>query len=195
MISDEKNRPSEYGPETPVPIFQHRWEFERLLDLYKERKPKRVLEVGTYHGGTLYHWLTNAAPNATIVTLDSYAVGVDNRALYPEWVRDDVNLHVLSADSHASETALEVGRFGPFDWIFIDAGHYYGEVLRDWELYAPMAAPGGIVSLHDIQTPGPNHPEIEVDRLWRELQAQGYITQELIANLANGWGGIGIVHL
>jgi predicted O-methyltransferase YrrM len=191
----EKNRCLDYGPPAPVPVFQHVWELSRLLDLYKQRKPKRVLEVGTYHGGTLYHWLQNAVKGAMVISLDSYAVGVDNRAMYPDWTPGGVTLHALCGDSHATETALEVGRFGPFDWIFIDAGHYYNEVEKDWDIYGQMAAEGAVVVLHDISPPHPNHPEIEVNKLWREIQARGYVTQELIASPTQDWGGLGIVYL
>ena len=49
-----------YGPPTPVPIFQWEREFEVLLELYRRETPAAVLEIGTYHGGTLFHWLRNA---------------------------------------------------------------------------------------------------------------------------------------
>jgi len=190
-----KTRCLDYGPKAPVAVFQHIWELTALLDLYKQRKPKRVLEIGTYHGGTLYHWLQNAAKGATIVSVDSYAVGVDNRDLYLDWTPPNIKLVALCGDSHAPDTGLEVWRYGPFDWIFIDAGHYYAEVAKDWDIYSQMAAPGAVVAFHDISPPHPNHPEIEVQKLWREIQAQGYVTQELIASPTQDWGGIGLVYL
>ncbi len=189
------SRKLDYGPESPVPIFQHEGEFAALLDFYVERNPKRVLEVGTFHGGTLYHWLKNAARNATIISIDSYAVGVDNRELYGEWVPQGVTLRALCGDSQDVELALEAWRSGPFDWIFIDAGHYYHEVKADWETYRKMVADDGVIVLHDILPPSSAHPEIEVNRLWREIQAEGLVTQELIADPGTDWGGLGIVYV
>ncbi len=191
-VVEQAERPLDYGPAAAAPIFQHVWEFSELLRLYRECAPRRVLEIGTYHGGTLYHWLQQARPPVTVVSVDSYAVGVDNRALYPAWTPDGVTLHALCADSHAAETVAMVAAFGPFDWCFIDAGHYYPEVRADWDLYRPLVRPGGIVAFHDILT-SPQHPEIEVERLWREIQRAGYVTQELVADPAAIWGGIGVV--
>lgn len=192
-ITREVDRSSEYGPETPVKIFQREWEFSTLLRLYKKRKPKRVLEIGTYHGGTLYHWLTAHAPEV-VVQVDSFAMGVDNRSLFAEWKKAKTELVSIVADSTNPETVDLVEPFGPFDWIWIDAGHYEHEVRADWSNYGPLAAPQAVACFHDILT-HPGHPEIEVERLWREIQHQGYVTQELVANARADWGGIGVVYL
>lgn len=183
-----------YGPPTPVPIFQWEAEFSVALELYRRVRPESVLEVGTYHGGTLYHWLQNAGPGARLMSVDSYGVGVDNRHLYDEWVPDGVELRVIAGDSHAVETVEQVITSAPFDWVFIDAGHYYNEVLADWRLYRPMVAEGGVVLFHDILPPTLAHPEIEVARLWEEIKAE-YPCLEIVADQTAEWGGIGIVLL
>ena len=183
-----------YGPETPVSIFQWEAEFAVALELYRRVRPESVLEVGTYHGGTLYHWLRNAAPGTRITTLDSYGVGVDNRHLYREWLPPNVQLTVLEGDSNSEETAREVEGNAPFDWVFIDAGHYYHEVLADWTLYGPMISEGGVCLFHDILPPSPEHPEIEVAQLWEEIKTEHHCL-EIVANRDASWGGIGIVLL
>ena len=183
-----------YGPPTPVPIFQWEAEYSVALELYRRVHPESVLEVGTYHGGTLYHWLTNARPGTRVVSVDSYAVGVDNRHLYDEWVPDGVELTVLCGDSHAAETVEEVSKHAPFDWCFIDAGHYYDEVLADWNAYRPFVAEYGVVLFHDILPPTLAHPEIEVARLWEEIKAE-YPCLEIVADQTAEWGGIGVVLL
>src|SRR3990167_10103182 len=121
---------SDYGPAAPVQIFQHEAEFSALLDLYRERKPRRVLEIGSYHGGTLYHWLTNAQPGAFVVSLDTYTAA-DNRHLYAGWVPDEVTLRVVRGDSRDALIVETVRDFAPYDWLFIDAGHWYPEVKSD----------------------------------------------------------------
>ncbi len=106
------------GPPAPVPILQWTAEFEVLLDLYRRLEPADVLEVGTYHGGTLYHWLQNTSrPGARIVTVDSYAVGVDNRDLYDGWIVNDTRLAVVAGDSHAETTLAQVQTLGPYDFV------------------------------------------------------------------------------
>lgn len=181
-----------YGPQAPVPIYQWEAEFEQLLRLYVKRKPKRVLEIGTYHGGTLYHWLQNAQPGTAVVSVDNYVAGVDNRALYSAWCPPRVLCHTVAADSNDEETAKVVRLMGPYDWIWIDADHLYESVRRDWELYSPMCNPGGVVCFHDILPPSVAFPTYGVNVLWDELKAR-YRTEEFIADPKALWGGIGVV--
>ena len=187
------------GLETPVPLLQKHVEFRALLNLYQERKPKRVLEIGTFHGGTLYHWLRQATTGAVVVSVDSYAVGADNRHLYPEWVPAGVRLHVIGGDSRSPETIAQVAAQAPFDWCFVDADHSYEAVADDWRNYRPMVR--GVLCLHDIIA-----AHVGVPHLWREIQRQGYLTQELVGPHQPGepewglrpdtpWGGIGLVYL
>ncbi len=181
------------GPPSPVRIYQWEKEFEVLLELYRRQHPVNVLEVGTYHGGTLYHWLQNAWGGTTVVSLDSYAVGVDNRPLYKQWVPVGVELVVLEGNSNTITTASEVAAYSPFDWVMIDAGHFLEEVTRDWQLYRPMVRHGGMLVLHDILT-HPAWPSIEVGQLWEKIKAE-YMTFEIVADRNAEWGGLGVVLL
>jgi predicted O-methyltransferase YrrM len=171
-----------------VPCLQREAEFTQLLDLYRERKPMRVLEIGTYFGGTLYHWLQNAQPGALVVSVDSYATPVDNRHLYDEWTPDDVTLHVVEGDTHAPSTLAEVREYSDsYDWIFIDAGHRYEEVKNDWEVFGSLVADGGLVCFHDILYPS-------VNRLWLEIRREPFVVaHEIISDPTTEWHGIGCV--
>ncbi len=182
------------GPPAPVSILQWEAEFAVLLELYRRLQPSNVLEVGTYHGGTLFHWLQNTArPGAVVVSVDSYAVGVDNRHLYDDWNPGHLNLYVIEGDSHDDATLRKVDAHGPYDFVLVDAGHYYKEVKRDWELYRPMVRPGGLMCFHDILT-HPSWPSIEVGRLWDEIK-KDHLTFEIVADRNAEWGGIGVVLL
>ncbi len=179
------------GPPAPVPILQWEKEFSVLLGLYRRLDPARVLEIGTYHGGTLYHWLQNSS-GRTIVSVDSYSVGVDNRRLYDDW-NDLSELVVIEGNSHDETTVEQVRRRAPYDFVMIDAGHYYNEVKKDWELYRPMVNHSGLMCFHDILT-HPAWPSIEVGRLWDEIK-QDHLTFEIVADRQAEWGGIGVVLL
>jgi predicted O-methyltransferase YrrM len=183
-----------YGPPTPVPIFQWEQEFTQLLDVYRELAPRRVLEVGSYFGGSLFHWLQNAPEGSTVVSVDSYAVGVDNRHLYSDWVPDGVTLQVIVGRSAAENTVVQAKAWAPYDFIFIDAGHYYTEVKADWEAYLPLAQKGAVVAFHDILPPTPVWPEIQVAQLWAEIK-EDFETEEFVADRDADWGGIGVVRL
>lgn len=183
-----------YALGNPVPLYQHDSEFEALLDIYRDHQPRRVLEIGSYHGGSLYHWLRNAPPGAHVVSVDTYTAA-DNRDQYPEWIPEGVELTVIQGDSADPAIVAAVARLGPYDWIFIDAGHLLPEVTADWENYRPLTADGGIVAFHDILPPNEYHPEIQVAPLWDEIKAEYPRTGEIVQNRYAPWGGIGVVRL
>lgn len=191
----EEGTAEPYGPLAPVPILQHREEFQQALCLYQDRAPARVLELGTYTGGTLFWWLQEAAQGATVVSLDRYLPEhPDNRDQYASWVPEGVTLHTLQGDSHALATRAKVAGLGPYDWVFVDAGHLYPQVLADWIDYREMVRPGGVVLFHDIILNREAHPEIEVGLLWAELRRSRDV-DEIIADPDAEWGGIGVVYL
>jgi predicted O-methyltransferase YrrM len=169
--------------ETPVELLQHDGEFAALLDLYRLRRPRRVLEIGIGAGGTLYHWLHNAAPGTQIVAVDRHL----DRNRYAAWVPADVDLATIRGDSTDPFTVAQAAALGPYDWIFIDADHRDDVVRADWRNYRRTAAPDAVVALHDITAT--DDPAIDVAPLWRELQTR-YDTVELVAD---GGFGIGVV--
>jgi predicted O-methyltransferase YrrM len=172
-------------------MLQHPGEFGCLRELYRHRRPQRVLEIGTHEGGTLYHWLHAAAPGATVVSIDlnheRFHVYANER--HHDWSVEGVTLVTIPGDSNDRATVGQAAMFAPFDWVFIDADHHERNVRADWELYAPLAAPGAVVAFHDIAPT--DDPTIEVDRLWAELKAE----RETVEFVAEGGFGIGVVHM
>lgn len=164
------------------------WEWEQLLRLFDARAPRRVLEIGSDFGGTLYGWITHAPAHSVIVNVDDRCVDRETWAL---WARDHgVTLHTIQGDSRAADTIAAAAAHGPFDWIFIDAEHSYPFVSLDWANYGPLSTPGGIVAFHDIN----ERNGYGVSQVWREIQAQGHVTQEINAQLPS-LCGVGVVYM
>jgi hypothetical protein len=70
----------------------------------------------------------------------------------------------LIADALAEETAEKIRKAGPFDLIFFDTLHEYGQVSAEWALYKSQLRPGGIAVFHDIKiNPG-------MVQFWSELE-------------------------
>lgn len=194
-LANISERDASEGYDGPVPTLQRRWEFDQLLKLYRQHAPQRVLEVGTYHGGTLYQWLKAAPAGARVVSVDRPPPGVVQDEIFHRWAPPRVDLRLLRGDSADPAMVSAAARFGPFEWIFLDAGHAAHEVRADWNNYSALAAPGGIVALHDI-LPGRNAQAwIQVAPVWKEIQRDGYLTQEIVASEDVDWGGIGVVYL
>lgn len=177
--------------DAPVTVHQNRWEWQQLRRLYHQCRPARVLEVGTFHGGTLWGWLQADWP-VTVVAVDTFTVH-DGRAQFQQWAQGMGHaLHTIQGDSRAPATAQAAAAHGPYDWVFIDADHGEAAVRADWAAYAPLCRPGGLVLLHDINA----RPGYGVSVLWRELQQAGYVTQEINARAGDPHPcGIGVVQV
>ncbi len=183
--------------QSPVQVAQLQVELDSLMALYRARAPRRVLEIGTFCGGTLWYFLQASEPGTTVVTVDSLVDAPDNRALFPDWCPEGVHCIPVIGDSHDPETVALVAEHAPFDFALIDGLHTYTSVQKDWELYRPLMAPGSVLALHDIRLVR-DYPETNetagVSKLWREIQEQGYVTQEIVCTPGQTEYGIGIAY-
>ena len=164
-------------------------ELVRAVRLYRKRKPRRVLEIGVWYGGTLHEWLRYAVPHATVVAVD-----IDHRDpdSYAEWRKATTNLIVLTGRSQ--DLIEEMREHGPYDWIFIDGDHGAAAVYADLNAALTMAARGSVILLHDIDsggsdTTGPRNAFDTVSR--SEFVTR---TQEFIADPAGTGYPIGSAH-
>lgn len=119
-------------------------ELERVRVLYKERAPKRVLEIGCWYGGTLREWLREGTPELVVAVDPTHL----NPERYEDWRHPDTTLVVARmASAHAQDLLDE---HGPFDWIFIDGDHSEQGLQTDVPLALRVVAPGGLILFHDI---------------------------------------------
>lgn len=181
---------------------QIREEFEALVQIVRNKNPGAVLEIGTLKGGTLFAWC-RAIPNLRkIVSIDLpqglYGGGYHEKRgkLYREFIADKpgVQMFLIRDDSHKQSTQEQViGALKgvPLEFLFIDGDHRYEGVKRDFELYEPLVAAGGLIAFHDI-LPHKYHPECGVDRFWEEVK-NDYHYYEIIRDRNQGRMGIGVL--
>lgn len=182
---------------------QRTWELASLAHVVRRLRPSTVLEIGTYRGGTLRCWAQAGAADAHFICIDALtapgaiggtaAGGADLQAL----LRPGQRLTFLAMDSGALATRDAVDRAlagRAVDFLYIDGDHADATARRDFQLYAPLVRPGGVIALHDIH-PNPAMPLNQVHGLWRELKTR-YTWEEFIdQDFAGGVGtGIGILH-
>ncbi len=184
---------------TPLQV---RKEISGLTHAVSTQKPKRLLEIGTARGGTLFLLTRSAADDAHVLSVDLpggwFGGGYPwwKRVLYRAFARPGQRLDLIRADSHSQETVERVKRMlggELLDFLMIDGDHTYEGVKRDFESYAPLVRPGGVVALHDIV---PNRVETtsQVDRFWREVK-DGRSVKELVADWDQSWAGIGVIRV
>jgi predicted O-methyltransferase YrrM len=111
----------------------------------------------------------------------------------------------LRADSHDPRTVAQVKSLlgsRPIDFLFIDGDHSLQGVRLDYEFFAPLVRPGGLIALHDVVPDGrlrtgvPSEANVgEVPLFWAELKAKGLDWQELIDNPDQDGYGIGVVRV
>jgi predicted O-methyltransferase YrrM len=184
----------------PILMTQVRSEILSLGKLLQEAAPKRSLEIGTAYGGTLFFLCTLSPPDARIISVDlregPFGGGYPRRKipLFRRFPTQRQRLHLIQADSHAPETKARVRRIlqgDPLDYLFIDGDHTYAGVKSDFEMYAPLVRPKGMIAFHDI-VEAKMFPECEVEKFWTELKPC-YEYREFIERSDQGWAGIGVI--
>ncbi len=183
-----------------IGLVQQMPESRELFRRVRRLRPRRVLEIGTAYGGSLYLWTRASAPDAQLISVD-----------LPPWELDDPSearkvaefralgqprqkVDLIRADSHdpASLNAVRAALgHEPLDFLFIDGDHTYEGVRRDVAEYSALLRPGGLMALHDIQ-PHSKGWGGDVPRLWRELCAI-HRTEEIVADRGQDGFGIGLL--
>jgi len=182
--------------------YQHPREILALYRRVIEARPRRVIEIGTARGGTLYLWAQAAADDARIVSVDlpggPFGGGYRScrEPLYREFVRDGQDLTLIRDNAHdpAVRDRVAAALDDAADLLFIDADHSLAGIRRNLSLYGPLVGPGGLIALHDILK-NPRWPEIEIWQLWhrlRQLDIAGEITDSKDGDRPLG---IGLLHI
>jgi len=179
---------------------QVRSEILAFLHVVQQSQPRRILEIGTANGGTLFLLARVAAPDAQVISLDlphgPFGGG------YPPWKIPlfeafpvpGQQLHLIRGNSHDPGVFDGVRQLldGSLDLLFIDGDHTYEGAKQDFETYGKLVRPGGMVALHDIA----EHPRKfggTVHRFWAEIRTR-YPAQEFVEDQRQGYG-IGLVRL
>jgi cephalosporin hydroxylase len=171
-------------------------EITAFLEVLAARPPRTILEIGTADGGTLFLFTRVAARDALLLSLDlpkgpdGYGYPPWKWRLYRSFARSGQRIELIRADSHDPATRARIAaRLGgrEIDLLFIDGDHSYAGVRSDYELYAPLVGPSGIVAFHDI-VPGPETGG--VPRFWQELRGRPG-AREIVADWGQGGYGIG----
>jgi predicted O-methyltransferase YrrM len=178
-------------------------EFALLVRLVRKRRPRVVLEIGTMRGGTLWAWCQIASRDALLVSIDlpggafggGYSDAEGERLA--AYARPGQTLELIRADSHDPATLARLQRTlgsSQIDLLFIDGDHSYEGVALDYQMYASLVRPGGLIALHDV-LPG-RAEDGDVSRFWSEVRDRH--RHEEFADRSDlswrgQWGGIGVL--
>jgi cephalosporin hydroxylase len=174
-------------------------ELNRFAEIVASICPKKVLEIGTFQGGTLCILARLSAPRATIISIDlpggKFGGGQSKvrSLLYHTFRKSFQSMYLIRGDSHSEEVATKIRHITQsLDVLFIDGDHTYDGVKHDFLSYSPLVRPGGIIAFHDIaehrkETGG------DVPWFWNEVK-RSHAHEEIIENPEQGWG-IGVLYV
>lgn len=169
---------------------QRLWELTSLIAVVRDLRPRTVVEIGTFRGGTLACWASIATADAHLICLDKLdaAFGIAAHGAHEgdlrRLIRPGQRLTFLPLDSQLETTARAVREAlggAAIDFLWIDGDHRDAGVRRDFALYRPLVRPGGLIAFHDIH-PNPAFPDNQSHLLWGELRklpgARAFIDQD-----------------
>jgi predicted O-methyltransferase YrrM len=130
---------------------------ERACLLRHATGRRRLAEIGVWHGVTTRLLMRAMAPDGVYFAIDPYPVGRLGFSTQMVIARRGVSrvrngrviwLRTSGAEAAADPRFLE----HPIDFVFIDGDHRYEALQADWEAWAELIGPGGLVALHDSRS-------------------------------------------
>lgn len=145
-----------------------------IATLVRARRPRRLLEIGTFDGNTTLQMARNAPDDARVFTLD---LPPDHGATAEPLHRDELRyvhdtgkqtsrryqtvpsagckVEQLLGDSATFDLAALAARHGAFDFVFVDGSHTAEYVRNDTAKVLPLLAPHACVLWHDYKPAWP----------------------------------------
>ncbi len=120
---------------------------------------RRVLvEIGVWHGVTTTRLRTAMTSDGVLYAVDPFPAGrlgfsIQQRIACRE-VRRVPNGRIEWVRATGAEAARTLAPMigGKLEFVFIDGDHSYDGLKADWEGWAGLVAPGGVVALHDSRS-------------------------------------------
>lgn len=127
---------------------------EILGALVSATRPKRVLQLGTYVGfSALFVADIIARHSGVLVTVDPDRSAHELARSFSARARLD-NIVFIDGSSTDESVLAELWRRGPFEIVYLDSSHAYGETLKELDIIfsddSPLLVDEGLLLLHDV---------------------------------------------
>jgi len=185
----------------PISPMQNESELQILFNILQKRSIRRMLEIGTARGGTLFLFTRMIDSSARIISLDlpkgKFGGGYEGFKIpfFSNFARKNQRICLVRADSHSSSslsTIKSILKGQKIDFLFIDGDHTYEGIKKDFQMYSPLVRKGGLIAFHDI-CKGPPERVGEVNKFWNQIKTT-HLHQEIIDNPHQNCAGIGVLY-
>jgi cephalosporin hydroxylase len=169
-------------------------EFCVIAGILIAARPKNILEIGVYGGGSFAMWCYLASGKK--IGIDSGSIGGPIHQRVNDFRSRFAEVSVLKGDSHdpiIKQEVLNILDGEGLDFLFIDGDHSLEGVKLDYEMYSPLVAKGGWVGFHDV-TESAYHKNMNAGgsaQHWLDLQHP----RKIHINWRDPGFGVGIIQL
>jgi predicted O-methyltransferase YrrM len=152
----------------------------QVLALLEQHRPKVVVELGSWLGASAIAMARMVRRwGGTVTCVDTWCGELDDNGASPDpfgkaplmltscaraMVTAGVSASVRLIPAMTIDAALRWQ--GPIDFLYVDAGHGYGDVRADLQAWVPHVRPGGVIAGDDYNHP--RYPGVQV--AWDEFE-------------------------
>ena len=136
----------QYAAENHVPIINERGR-KAFLQVVREQKPHRVLEIGMAIGYSTLQIAANSAEDVTITTMELSEERVNTARSYIARSPYANRIRILSGDAGELLTE-EAAKDTPFDFVFIDAAK--GQYVDYFHKIEPLLADSAVILADNV---------------------------------------------
>ena len=149
-------------------ILQSFDELQQLMDELGSRHYKKMAEIGSYRGGTVWLYaMLFGGLNCKFTIIDIKIHPIIYEVIKELKSRMAIEFEIIESPSH-------LANFGTVDFLHIDADHRYHMVKRDYETHYNKVNPGGVIVLHDtLLDEGWGRNKSGIPKFRKELEASG----------------------
>jgi predicted O-methyltransferase YrrM len=177
-------------------MMQKKNEIIELWQLFERINPKVIVEIGVAHGGTFAGWCQLACDDATLIGIDRDVNDCRPRkgdqvhpsiAGYCEKMTEHGGGMLMLKRRKSHQTIIPINGWSwkkethkklvdalyghKIDFLFHDVSPMPEDSAKDFKLYWPLIAPGGVFAIHDVAKH--ERPTEQKYTWWRKLVMEG----------------------
>lgn len=137
------------------------------LKRYEKKRKKKFnsfLEIG-YAAGVNNSFLNKLFNFKNSVSIDIVGPTNINTSTFYSNLRFK-NIVLICGDSTSFHVIQKAILMGPYDFIFVDGGHTYDVIKKDFQNYSKALSKNGVIAFHDIKSNVESGPP----KFWSELK-------------------------